>query len=137
MTDRIRTTISLTPEAYHIFKRMADAANTSVSRCMGDWLSDTADAAEMITLKMEEAKSAPMAVLREMQSLLVGMGEAVIETKKGIRDVQTRERTARATARTARIAGLEALGAPIPPSSNTGGKSPTSKTPTARKVSKK
>lgn len=124
MTERIRTTISLTPEAYDIFKRMAEAGNTSVSRCMGDWLSDTADAAELITLKMEEAKSAPMAVLREMQSLLVGMGEAVIETKNDIRDLQTRERTARATARTERIAGLQAPGAPIPPSSNTGGKSP-------------
>lgn len=137
MTERIRTTISLTPEAYDIFKRMAEAGNTSVSRCMGDWLSDTADAAELITLKMEEAKSAPMAVLREMQALLVGMGEAVIETKKDLRDLQTHVRQANRSElasedRMVRV-GLQAPGAPVPPSSNTGGKSPK---PLAPKPSK-
>lgn len=129
MTDRIRTTISLTPEAHEIFKRMAEAGNMSVSRCMGDWLSDTADAALMITLKMEEARSAPMKVLREMQGLLVGLGEAVIETSSGVAQLQASERTARAAARTERIAGSVAA-APLPPSSNTGGKSPTAKAKT-------
>src|SRR5471032_3049004 len=79
MSDRIRTTISLSPEALEIFKRMADAGNMSVSRCMGDWLTDTADAAEMITLKMEEAKRAPMRVVREMRAMVAGLASSVDE----------------------------------------------------------
>ena len=79
MTERIRTTISLTPEAYEVFKRMAAATNMSVSRAMGDWLTDTADAAMMITTKMEEAKSAPVRVMRELQAMVAGI---VTNTKK-------------------------------------------------------
>lgn len=111
MAERIRTTISLTPEALEIFKRMADAGNMSVSRCMGDWLTDTADAAELITLKMEEAKRAPMAVMREMRAMVAGLNSSVIETEEEVR----LRRTARAPAGAA---------AQQPPSSNTGGKSP-------------
>lgn len=124
MTERIRTTISLSPEALEIFKRMADAGNMSVSRCMGDWLTDTADAAEMITLKMEEAKQAPMKVLHELKAFVTGLGHAVAETGEIVDELQERERTARATARTARITRTAATDAGIPPSSNTGGKSP-------------
>jgi hypothetical protein len=56
MPKRVRTTISLTPEAHAIFKRMADAANMSLARCMGDWLADTSEAALLITVKIEEAR---------------------------------------------------------------------------------
>ena len=134
--DRIRTTISLTPEAHAIFKRMADAGNMSVSRCMGDWLSDTADAAQMITLKMEEAKNAPMRVLREMQDMLVGIGQAVVETGAEIAAIREQGRTARAVARTERTLRTVAA-TPVPPSSNTGGKSPKPSTPRASKGANK
>lgn len=73
MTLRVRTTISLSPEAYDVFKRMADAGNLSISRCMGDWLADTMDAAEMITLKMEDAKREPMRVVSELRAVVAGM----------------------------------------------------------------
>lgn len=128
MTDRIRTTISITPEAYEVFKRMADASNSSVSRCMGDWLADTSEAAQMVMLKMEEAKKAPMKVMREMRALVAGLGASVIEAEEEVR--QKRADSDRRPPR-------PVAGAPLPPSSNTGGKSPTPKTPTARKVSKK
>lgn len=120
MSERIRTTISLPPEALEVFKRMADAGNMSVSRCMGDWLTDTAEAAEMITLKMEEAKRAPMKVMREMRAMVAGLGASVIETEEEVR----RRKPAGSTA------GAAAL---IPPPSNTGGKSPPSKAKRADK----
>ena len=127
MTERIRTTISLSPEAYEIFKRMAAAANESVSRTMGDWLTDTCDAATMITLKMEEAKAAPVLAMRQLQAMVAGMGGEVDSMMGKAREEERRLRHAQ------RDAGA----APIPPSSNTGGKSPNPSTPKAIRGSKK
>ena len=77
MTDRIRTTVSLPPEVLEVFRTMADAAGVSVSRCMGDWLTDTADGAQLIAAKMQEARKAPVRVMQEMQAMLHGAhGEA-------------------------------------------------------------
>lgn len=110
MTIRVRTTISLTPEALAIFKRMADAANVSVSRCMGDWLSDTAEAAEMLTVKMEEAKRAPMRVMREMRAMVAGMG-LMVDDVEGI---------VRGRGAVQRPGAARKPGPSVPPSSNTG-----------------
>jgi hypothetical protein len=110
MTERIRTTISLSPESYEVFKRMADAGNMSISRCMGDWLGDTLDAAEMITLKMEDAKRAPMRVIREMRAMVAGLALAVDDADADARQV----RRVRGAQR--RVAGVPG----VPPSSNTG-----------------
>lgn len=128
MTDRIRTTISLTPEVYEIFKRMAEAANMSVSRTMGDWLTDTADAATMITTKMEEAKSAPVRVMRELQAMVAGMSKEV----DGITEVvRSRRREERGVHDAQRRVTADPVAAP--PSSNTGGKSPKTIAPKAVK----
>ena len=90
----------------------------SVSRCMGDWLNDTADAAQMVMLKMEEAKRAPMKVMREMRAMVAGLGSSVIETEEEVRKLR---------ADSDRRAPRRAAGEPLsPPSSNTGGKSPSS-----------
>lgn len=116
MTDtRTRTTISIPTEALEVFQRMAAAANISTSRCMGDWLADTVDAAQMITLQMEEAKRAPMRVMREMRAMVAGMNLAVDEAEQEVRAHRavTRASGARSDAT-----------APSPPSSNTGGKYP-------------
>lgn len=82
---RIRTTISITPESHAIFKRMAEAGNMSVSMAMGEWLTDTAEGAEMIVLKMEEAKKAPLRVMRELQSMIAGMSDGIEEGISTIR----------------------------------------------------
>lgn len=121
-TDRIRTTISLTPEALAVFKRMAEAGNMSISRCMGDWLIDTADAAEMLTLKMEEAKRAPLRVMAEMRAMVAGMALTVDEIQEEVRE---RRRSERAPAGGPALAGppvgaMRAGAAAVPPSCNTG-----------------
>lgn len=115
MTERTRTTISLDPEVLVIFKRMADAANMSVSRCMGDWLTDTADAAEMITLKMEEAKKAPLKVMREMRAMVAGMSKEVDAIADTVREARKQERDVRQAQ-----PGVRSESAAVPPSSNTG-----------------
>lgn len=121
-TDRVRTTISLTPEALAVFKRMADAGNMSISRCMGDWLVDTAEAAEMLTLKMEEAKRAPLRVMAEMRAMVAGMALSVDELQE---EVRVRRRAERAPvggpAPAGPPAGAQRSGAAaVPPSCNTG-----------------
>lgn len=117
MTVRIRTTISVPIEVHAIFVRMAAAANMSVSRTMGDWLTDTADAATLITSKMEEAKKAPMRVMRELRAMVAGMGEEVDSIMEEAR------KTGALTVRDAQRRGPpeSADSAPVTPCSNTGG----------------
>jgi hypothetical protein len=123
MTTRIRTTISIPPEAHAVFIRMAAAANMSVSRTMGDWLTDTADAANLITSKMEDAKKAPMRVLRELRAMVAGMTEEI--------DTITDEarKTGALAVRDAQRCGppVATDSAPVPPCSNTGGNTPKPK----------
>lgn len=132
MSERIRTTISVDPEVYEIFKRMATAANQSVSRTMGDWLTDTADAATMITTKMEEAKSAPVRVMRELQAMVAGMGKEVDEIAEVVRE---RRREERQVGRAPRDVPADSTA--VPPSSNTGGKSPKTLAPRSSKGGRK
>lgn len=116
MSERIRTTISITPEVHEIFKRMADAGNMSVSRAMGEWLADTSDAAQLIVSKMEEAKRAPLAVMRELQAVVAGLSDTVDSTIEEIRTVRDNAKPLGGLA-----GGRKAAAAP---SSNTGLKSP-------------
>jgi hypothetical protein len=113
--ERIRTTISLTPETHEVFKRMAEAAGLSVSKCMGDWLEDTADAAQMVARKMEEARKAPMQVMRELKAMAMGMGEMVDSDMEKLRSLKRHPPASGA------LGAAVALKAP---SSNTGLKSP-------------
>ena len=85
MTDRIRTTISLTPEVHAVFVRMAEAGGLSVSRCMGDWLADTVEGAQFVAMKMEEARKAPKTVMREMRSMAVGLLDQITADQEAMR----------------------------------------------------
>ena len=126
-TERIRTTISLDPEVHEIFKRMAEAAGMSTSRMMGEWLGDTADAAQMIAQKMIEARKAPMTVMREMQAYAKGMNDEVDKTIEEIRQ------RAREGVRSAPPAASVESPRRKAPSSNTGLKSPKPPSKTAKK----
>jgi uncharacterized protein YbjQ (UPF0145 family) len=82
---RIRTTISVDKDVHEIFVRMAETAGMSVSRCMGEWLGDTADGAQFVAEKMAAARKAPMQVMREMQAMSKGLQDGVEETMKEMR----------------------------------------------------
>lgn len=94
-----------------MFKRMAEAGNLSTSRCMGDWLADTMEAAEMLTLRMEEAKREPMRVIKELRAMVAGMALTVDDVESEVRASR------RMLGAQRRAAG--AMPGP-PPSSNTG-----------------
>lgn len=126
MSERIRLTISVTPEVHAIFSRMAEAGGVSLGKCMGDWLGDTAEGAQFVTMKMEEARKAPKTVMRELQAMASGLHEAISE-RIGRPDGAAGGSAARSDERTADVAEeliQRARRKKAPPSSNTGGKSP-------------
>lgn len=119
-TDRIRTTISIDPEVFEVFKGMAEAGNMSVSRCMGEWLADTVEGAQFVANKMREARAAPVTVMREFQAMAAGFTEDVALTLEAIRadkKAQARRSPAQHSGRASRA---------VPPASNTGVKVPPS-----------
>lgn len=110
MSDRIRLTISVTPEVHAIFSRMAEVAGVSLGKCMGDWLADTSEGAQFVAQKMEDARKAPRVVMREMQAFARGLVDEVDTAAASLR------RPASAASGRAALAGRSG-GAP---SSNTG-----------------
>lgn len=118
MTERIRLTITVTPEVHEVFSRMAGASGLSLGRTMGDWLTDTLEGAQFVAQKMEDAKAQPRMVIREMQAMLQGTREELDAVVEGMRS---------GPAGAARIAGGTGRAA-SPPSSNTGGKVPRGRT---------
>ena len=123
--DRIRTTISLDPAVHAVFVTMAEAAGMSVSRCMGDWLADTAEGAQFVSMKMQEARQAPKTVMRELQATARGLLDVVNEAAASQRSGRRDGRLADIT-----VAGVLSK----PPSSPTGVKSPAKKKSQGRKA---
>ena len=113
--ERIRLTISVTPEVHEVFSRMAESGGMSLGKCMGEWLTDTIDGAQFVALKMQEARKAPKVVMREMQAFARGFVDEVDLAAAGIG--AGRPRTGVSQAATGQAV-------PRPPSSNTGGKFP-------------
>ena len=70
--ERIRLTISVTPEVHAAFQRMAAVSGMSIGRAMGDWMSDTLDGVQMVTTQLERARQAPRQVAAEMRQQLLG-----------------------------------------------------------------
>ena len=79
MSEVIRTTVPVRPEVHAAFKRLADVQGVSLGRAIGDWLSDTFEAAEMVTAKMQKAKTDPVRVIRELQ-----LAEGSIDTAEDV-----------------------------------------------------
>lgn len=99
MTDRIRLTISVTPEAHDAFTRLAEASGLSLGRAMGDWLDDTRAAALSMAGRAAE--------VRRLPNLAAALMLDQMERTGAVSTILTR---------------VGAAG--FPPSSNTGGKSP-------------
>lgn len=117
--DRVRLTISVTPEVHAAFVRYAKAGGVSLSRAMGDWLADTLDAVEYTASLMEKARAAPKAVMRELHAYALGLAD-----ETGVLLEKVRAKGAAAAGATAPAGGV-AAGEPLtPPVSNTGGKVP-------------
>lgn len=114
--ERVRLTISVSPEVHATFQRMAAATGVSLGRAMGDWLADTHEAAQFMANAVERAREAPKLALRELHGILLGTADETAQALSAMRRGVAGVGAPRSGARTA--------GAPSPPSSNTGGKSP-------------
>lgn len=114
--QRVRLTISVSPEVHETFTRMAQAGGMSVSRAMGDWLADTIEAAEHTATMMERARQAPRMVAREVHAYALGLAD---ETGALMESLRTKGRADRGDAPAAARSG-----GPLPPSGNTGVKVP-------------
>ena len=66
--ERVRLTITVTPEVHAAFSRLAKGSRMSLGRAMGEWLQDTLEAVEFTADKVEQARSAPKIVMREMHA---------------------------------------------------------------------
>jgi hypothetical protein len=109
----IRLTIPVHPDTHAVFQRLAKVANVSTGRAMGEWLSDTVEAAELMASTLERARAAPKLVTAELHAMLLGM---VDQTK----ELQDTFRKFKATT--------------SPPSCNTGGKFPEKSRPAGGKL---
>lgn len=65
-SNRIRLTISVSPEAHEVFQRMATATGQSLGMTMGEWLDETSEAAQFLALKLEQAREQPKLVMKEL-----------------------------------------------------------------------
>lgn len=116
-TETVRVTVPVRPEVLEAFKRLAAAGNMSTGKAMGEWLADTLEGVEYMALKMEEARSAPARVMREMHAYALGLADETGELMEKIREDSRQERQA---------TGRERQPAPAPgarkrtPPSNTG-----------------
>lgn len=129
--ERIRLTISVSPEVHETFTRMAEASGMSVSRAMGDWLADTLDAAQHVTQLMQKARAAPKLVAREMHAYALGLADETANVLTQMREKRTAAPTQAPSARGA------AQPPASPPSGNTGGKVPSEKRKGQRGVAPK
>ena len=118
--ERIRLSITVTPEVHAIFTRIAEAAGTSLGHAMGDWLEDTSDGAQFVAQKMVEARQAPKTVMREMQAFTKGLMAEVDDLAGQMRRGEWPAEVG--SAQPGRR--LATAPHPSPPSSNTGGKVP-------------
>lgn len=117
--ERIRLTIPVSPEVHAAFSQMSDASGLPLGRCMGEWLEDTLEGAQLIALKLQEAKRAPVTVMREMQAMLHGFQGEVDESMERVRLLRKAGGGGSAGA-----AGATNAPRSKAPSSNTGLKSP-------------
>lgn len=120
-TKPARVSVPVSAEVLEAFQRLAKAGNMSTGRAMAEWLQDTIDAAKFMAETMEKARAAPRLVAQELHAYALGLGD---ETGQLLRQIREKGReTPKGVGRQAG-AGPGALGGPLPPSCNTGGKVP-------------
>ena len=92
--ERIRLTITVTPEVHSAFSRLAKASGMSLGRSMGEWLGDTLDAVSYTADKVEQARAAPKLVMREMHAYALGLAD---ETGAVLQSLSKQPKAARPT----------------------------------------
>lgn len=108
---KVRLTIAVDPEVHEAYQRLAKITNQSISKAMGGWLEDTIEPLNYMAEKLQQARSAPAMVIRELHAYSLGLAD---ETNALLEKVREEGKAARASS--------AAPPSRLPPSGNTGGK---------------
>ena len=129
----VRTTISVDSETLEVFQRLAAVSGKSQSRAIGEWLTDTMDAASLMADLMEKARQQPKLVAMELRGYALGLSDLTADLLEQVKGKNGAAATPAAGGkRSAAAAGDDAaprrlgdlLGGLTPPVGNTGGKLP-------------
>ena len=125
----VRTTISVDSETLEVFQRLAAVSGKSQSKVIGEWLTDTMDAASLIAYLMQKARDQPKLVAAELRGYALGLSDLtadLLEQVKGKKGVQGADGKRRATTPETPVPGgmRELFHGLTPPVGNTGGKLP-------------
>lgn len=124
--ERVRFTISVPEDVHQAFAGLAEASGVSLSRCVGDWLRDTAEAAHITTVKLAEVRRSPQEAFQAF--IRDGVAPEVVRLMERARnDPKGLGAAARGGIQLAGAGASRGASIPpalSPPSSNTGGKVP-------------
>jgi hypothetical protein len=112
--QKVRLTITVPADVHQVFQRLAKASSMPTGRAMGDWLTDTIDAAEFMATNMERARAAPKLVAQELHAYALGLSDEMGDIMQKLREKGTEDRAKGALAHSLRHAS------PTTPPSNTG-----------------
>lgn len=82
----VRTTISVDSETLEVFQRLAAVSGKSQSKVIGEWLTDTMDAASLMADLMQKARDQPKLVAAELRGYALGLSDLtadLLEQVKG------------------------------------------------------
>lgn len=108
--ERIRLTITVTPEVHAAFSKLATASGMSLGRAMGEWLEDTLDAVQYTARLVEKARAAPKVVMREVHAYALGLAD-----ETGALMEKLRAEGGKGSAGSERHASPQPTPSPIPP----------------------
>ena len=125
----VRTTISVDSDTLEVSQRLPAVSGMSQSRVIGEWLTDTMDAASLMADLMQKARDQPKLVAAELRGYALGLSDLtanLLEQVKGKKGVSRAARKGSAAAAGAPgPGGVRGGGAGrTPPVGNTGGKLP-------------
>ena len=129
----VRTTISVDSETLEVFQRLAAVSGKSQSRVIGEWLTDTMDAASLMADLMQKARDQPKLVAAELRGYALGLSDLTADLLEQVKGKNGAAATPAAGGkRSAAAAGDDAaprrlgdlLDGLTPPVGNTGGKLP-------------
>ena len=129
----VRTTISVDSETLEVFQRLAAVSGKSQSKVIGEWLTDTMDAASLMADLMQKARDQPKLVAVELRGYALGLSDLTADLLEQVKGKKGAAATPAAGGkRSAAAAGDDAaprrlgdlLGGLTPPVGNTGGKLP-------------
>ena len=123
----VRMTVPVPEHVREAFQRLAAAQGCSVGKAMGDWLTDTVEAAEAMAGVLSDVRARPRKAIMKINSYAQSISGATDEVIQMISEHarRTDRKVGASAAGGASATGIPAAARPLtPPVGNTGGKVP-------------